>query len=97
MPESIPQRITGYRNRETRRSGFRQRIQHHEVMDRAVAAQRRDFDAGFHQFLSVCLPFVTQHVILGRDDRAGGNPAKSFSAARNGDAVISLRERRSGA
>ena len=66
-------------------------------MDRAIAAQRRDFDAGFHQFLGVCLPFVTQHVILGRDDQSRRQPRQILQRStqrRRGDFIAGTAVRR---
>ncbi len=55
-----------------RRGGLAQRVEHHEVVDRAVVADTGGADAGLDELARVGLALVAEHVVLVDDDKRLG-------------------------
>jgi hypothetical protein len=56
------------RNGCPRRRGIGDRVKHRKIVDSPVISGRNNFNPGTKQSAGVCLPFIAQHVVLGRDD-----------------------------
>ena len=55
-----------------------QRVQHDEVMDRAIVANRRDPDARIRQLPGIALGLIARHIVLGDDDERVGQVGQLF-------------------
>src|SRR5262249_13165799 len=53
-------------------------VQQHEIMDRAVVADRIDIDAGLLELAGVGLTLVAQRVVLRSDDERGRQSLELF-------------------
>jgi hypothetical protein len=72
--------------------GLAQGVEHHEVVDDALVADRGDRDTGLAQLVCVGLTLVARRMSASAViTSAGGSPASCSRVARSGEAVISLR------
>src|SRR5215470_13021800 len=62
------------------RGQMAQRVQQHEIMNRAVVANRVDVYARLFQLSRVCLALVAQGIVLRGDDEGGGQALELINA-----------------
>jgi hypothetical protein len=61
-----------------------ERVQQHEVVDRAVVANRLDSYACLFQLAGICLALVAQRIVLRGDDECGGQALELVDAGTEG-------------
>lgn len=71
MKQDVGQHRTDLRDQGAGVGGCRERVEVHEVVDRALVAGANGGDAGFGEFAGVGLGFVAERVVFGGDDEGG--------------------------